>query len=426
MPRRYTPRTVNRGDGKGVSKGVWVLGKRKRGNDQKTIQKLQKTLGRLKNRVHKQDEQAALAEVQKLEAVEAERLREPCHTDKDSPNNAAHVALGITSQPLHKLNHSIVQVIRQASLDAKGDAKPYARGSYPERTAVQDRVRHLGLGCAEFFQPEVNAKRCSIPLWSVLEELLELTGFDAAHGVDPDSEGRYDMRGVKAFGFAASTDGAWLTKGGKGFLVQAFKPTDYHITRALSGRAVAGPGDVESEGAQSSLACIASGWYGAADTTSNNFELSGAVFKELARLQHEPYIHSRTGKGFNIASALPQDMKSMQTYSGLGGCSATKPYFSTYDACDCDHKGMEAYFTCASCLVARVQGHPSAEFPCCHMDFIGAADHAAALPLQMAWEASLDVIKRIVEVRSALQGTGNRLKNLVTHANTLRRIAAAE
>ncbi|KAJ1426014.1 hypothetical protein B484DRAFT_397732 [Ochromonadaceae sp. CCMP2298] len=320
MPRRYTPCTVNRGDGKKSSK--------------------QKTLGRLKKRVYKQEEQAALADVQKLAAVEAERLREPCHTDKDSPNNAAHVALGITSQPLYK--------------------------------------HHLPLNRSEFIQPEVNAKRCSIPLWSVLEELLELTGFDVAHGIDPDSEGRYDMRGVKAFGFAARTDGAWawLTKEGKGFLVQAFKPTDYHITRALSGHAV------------SSLACIASGWYGAADTTGNNFEFSGAVFKELARLQHDPYINSRTGKGFNIASALPQDMKSMQTYSGLGGCSATKPYFSIYDA--------------------------------------WAADHAAALPLQMAWEAALDDITRIVEVRSAIQGTGNRLKNLVTYSNTLRRIAAAE
>jgi hypothetical protein len=57
------------------------------------------------------------------------------------------------------------------------------------------------------------------------------------------------------------------------------------------------------------------------------------MYEQLIQYNHQPYIHSKNGMAYNLRTALPQDLKGIQTFTGLGGASHVARNFCTFCSC---------------------------------------------------------------------------------------------
>ncbi|KAJ1388230.1 hypothetical protein B484DRAFT_440063, partial [Ochromonadaceae sp. CCMP2298] len=117
--------------------------------------------------------------------------------------------------------------------------------------------------------------------------------------------------------------------------------------------------------------------------------LSGDNMRELAALDNCIFVDPRTGLAYAISASLPCDMSAIWTFCGIGGPGHNCQHFCCFCSCQGDHRGMRSYELCADCsrdaLILPEDERPRS---CYHTDFVDGAAHAAALPTQLARDAS--------------------------------------
>jgi hypothetical protein len=171
------------------------------------------------------------------QAVAQERQREHRHTDSEnSKYNGFNVALKLLGQTYYTTNFSSIETLRK---------DPYKKekhkiGTICSRSSAQLATKYIALGAAAKFRPTVDQLCMKLPLEHILEELFSVSGWAERHGV-PIVNGVYDealMREAKPCRIDGTTDGAELTKTGKGFSITGAKLVEPELTHVLSGQAV--------------------------------------------------------------------------------------------------------------------------------------------------------------------------------------------
>jgi hypothetical protein len=105
----------------------------------------------------------------------------------------------------------------------------------------------------------------------------------------------------------------------------------------------------------------------------------------------------------------------------LGGCSHTQRHFCTYCACQSSCRGGPALFRCFWCL--RLD--PAEQYPCCHHEIEGAAEHKAALPLQIARDAAAGLVQACLKVEVAGKALTKVAAAALTASNKLAKLCKA-
>lgn len=102
-------------------------------------------------------------------------------------------------------------------------------------------------------------------------------------------------------------------------------------------------------------------------------------FEKYGKEGGEYFTNTTDDKKYRIVGSMPQDKKSVQTVSLLGGGSAVKEYFCSYCPVTRAHgKGQSAPYTCEDC----VKSPPPHGRECCHREFVCGkkAEELRALP----------------------------------------------
>ncbi|KAJ1380639.1 hypothetical protein B484DRAFT_32304, partial [Ochromonadaceae sp. CCMP2298] len=108
--------------------------------------------------------------------------------------------------------------------------------------------------------------------------------------------------------------------------------------------------------------------------------LGYSTYAQIVALNRRPFIHSKTGEAFNLQGTLPQDLKSIETFTGLGGpphtCREMCPFCSQWG----DFRGMKNLRgRCAKCLENDLRFPHLRKHECRHSEFIGVAPHVHVL-----------------------------------------------
>ncbi|KAJ1403700.1 hypothetical protein B484DRAFT_470271, partial [Ochromonadaceae sp. CCMP2298] len=336
------------------------------------------------------------ATAQEEQAVERERKRSRKHTEPAAVSSAANVAICMAGQHIKCTNYRAVDATRKME-----DLGKWERGLFPESTTVKRRSNDLAMGMVQALRPLIDETKVSLPIDRLIALLIDQTGW-AKHGVAMDPvTGLFDLTLAVVLWIAITCDGASMMENGRGYLLEALKAIGYDITRRLSGRGAAGPGEVDSEGHQSARACIISGMLAGTDNYENNFDLSGENYKRLAYYATHPFIHPTTGLAYKLHVALPQDMSSIWKYTGLGAGSSQARLPCPYCCCIGDNRGMPAYARCSDCK--RVD--PEEVFACCHHDMVEGHVHTAAAPLADAHQYTEEVRQQCLTLDTAARSS---------------------